>query len=135
FALVIYAPSLRHIGRNPSIITRLKLLTIGVARIGCNRQIFLRQDRLGSLGHRFQLLVIAAVLSDSMMHDQPMLAIHRVLHVISHTSPLMGTHHAGLVLTHDVLLQHLYLHQRLGCQVIGLSAFHLLLRRLDRHPT
>src|SRR5690606_28170971 len=68
----------------------------------------------------------------SMMHDQPMLAIHRVLHVISHTSPLVGTHHAGLVLTHDELMQPLYLHKRLGWQVIGMSALQVLQRRLDR---
>src|SRR5690606_41650221 len=47
-------------------------------------------------------------------------------------SPLVGTHHAGLVLTHDELIQPLYFHQRLGCQVIGMSALQVLQRSLDR---
>ena len=56
----------------------------------------------------------------------------RTLHVISHASPLVGTHHAGLVLAHDELIQPLYLHQRLGCQVIGMSALQVLQRCRDR---
>ncbi len=46
--------------------------------------------------------------------------------------PLVGTHHAGLVLANDELIQPLYLHQCLGCQVIGMSALQVLQRCRDR---
>ncbi|MNY47398.1 hypothetical protein D3C86_1826640 [compost metagenome] len=85
----------------------------------------------GCFGHRFELAVVGAFLSDFVVQNQAMSGIHRTLNVVGHERPGRCSHFLRIGLAHNVLSQALSLHQHLAGLVIGL--FYLQLRQRCLH--
>ncbi|KPU61620.1 hypothetical protein AN403_5723 [Pseudomonas fluorescens] len=122
----------RHKRRDAGVLTCLKLGTIGITCICRDTEFGLLQLLFDRFGHRFELAIVGAFLSDFVVQNQAMFGVHGTLNVVGHEWAGCRSHFSCIGLAHNVLNQTLSFHQHLAGLVIGLFYPQLRKRCLHR---